>query len=251
MVNINSASLSFQMTSKTVGGGITAGLDIRKQAIMVSPEKTSISIDKENDKTEVTVTLAAVVDVGKTVKVRMKDVTEEEEDPYPSHELQFKPDALTFTRESSASYQTKAQRVEITLKKKEKEEPLSEPGESKLESAEVQGELLGKRAAAYDDFDEEEIKKFLFYVGLAATHTTIITMIAGGKGDCYILSDQLGTGQWFHGLIDGGAGGTIARLSLALNTRNVMQLSLLCATHYDDDHINGMKLFVVSSSCTF
>jgi hypothetical protein len=80
----------FQMMSATIGGGMIAGLDVRTQPIIATPETLTI-FDEPNSSATITITMDAIVDMGHTINIRLEDITQPDEDPDPTKDLSFDP----------------------------------------------------------------------------------------------------------------------------------------------------------------
>ncbi|KAF5571850.1 hypothetical protein FPANT_13480 [Fusarium pseudoanthophilum] len=238
------AYISTQLASKTLGGGVKASLEIRKQGISISPDRGAISGDVTDDSTTFTVAMDAIIDPGQNVKVRLSDVTSQIEDPDPETELSFNPATLIFTRANNYQHRSMEQELTVTLKKK-KAVPLGPNISFKVPSTEPSwdgdGDDKAKVLQADDDNGSPSIKK---KVTLTITHRAIITMLRAGKGDSYILSDKRGTDDWAYALIDGGPSIGKPDIAKVMTDIGITKFNMLNCTHYDDDHIAGLLKFL-------
>jgi hypothetical protein len=234
--------LEFCMAALT-GDGIMAGFDPRLQKVIMTPDVVSLNPADQSDKAKITVSMAAIIDVGEAITVTMLDeAVPPGNDPAPTKELKFDRTLVTFlSPQQRLTHASNAEKVWVFLENK----PSATDGTDPIIVAPV---VINKRKRAEGQGNDDSNYNSSVAVAVADPHETIITMVRAGKGDSYIVSDRLGpegpSNPWKRLLIDGGVRGTWPRIEAALENLTEVDigattLDALICTHYDHDHING------------
>jgi hypothetical protein len=222
-------------------------MDPKAQKINLNPDTICLTADNVNDRVTIRVSFDAILDSTSTDEIlEITDDTVPSEDPDITRKLAFNQNSFAFRRQSNLNHSSNIQELVVRLVPKDPPPSGREgPGLPTIVRPLPGAPKSPGKFKKLKAMDRSHPYQTRAKVSENATHITAITMVSAGKGDSYIVSDQVGSSSTavpVRMLVDGGYKGTWnADLKDILTSLGISRgkLDAVQCTHFDADHIEG------------